>query len=51
MEPLGTKAVQDRRKKKEENRKKIKEQRKNRLREKAAQTAIAKDASFGKTPQ
>ena len=51
MEPLGKEAVKDRRRKKEANRKQIKEQRKNRLREKAAQVAIAKDASFGKTPQ
>ena len=51
MESLGKQAVTDRRKKKEANRKQIKEQRKNRLREKAAQAAMSKDASFGKTAQ
>jgi hypothetical protein len=44
-------ATQDRRKKKEKNRREVKEQRKNRLREIAAQTALSKDATFGKTEQ
>ena len=51
MESLGQQASKDRRKKKEDNRRKIKEQRKNRLREKAAQTAMSKDATFGKSNQ
>ena len=51
MDPLNEKAVKERRQKKEANRKKIKEERKNRLREKAAQVAIKKDSTFGKTKE
>ena len=51
MDPLNEKAVKERRQKKEANRKKIKEERKNRLREKAAQAAMAKDSTFGKTKE
>ena len=51
MDPLNEKAVKEKRHKKEANRKKIKEERKNRLREKAAQAAMAKDSTFGKDKQ
>ena len=51
MDPFNEKAVKERRQKKEGARKKIKEERKNRLREKAAQAAMAKDSTFGKTKE
>ena len=51
MESFGKQASQERRKKKESNRRAIKEERKNRLREKAAQKAIAKDPKFGASDQ
>lgn len=49
MDVLNTKNVKEKRQKKEAGRKKTKDERKNRLREKAAQAAIAKDSTFGKT--
>ena len=51
MDPFNEKAVKERRQKKEGARKKVKEERKNRLREKAAQAAMAKDSTFGKTKE
>lgn len=51
MESFGKQARDEKRKKKEKNRRTIKEERKNRLRENAAQKAIAKDATFGASDQ